>query len=469
MPGQHPTNRPGSPTRPYSSSAKSVIVNSLDDATYYAFNYSSPNGVKLLARPAANRLIEIISGEASVDPTNALDRSLITSGLAVGQCCDGPIRRIDKRRISVWLHIVNGCNFACSYCYIPHLRKAIAPAVLRQHVLDSQDYSIIAAKLTEFAEANEAEELHITFAGGEPTLDPAGIDEFAGNITRRSKMPVTFGMISNGAFDCDVVIPILMRHSISLSVSIDGMQERHDANRFQVQRRSRVGTWQRIWSNIEKVQSDGINPYLLITITDKNYRDIEALSDHAHTLGLGYRLSLVRNEVPYGSDVVCEITNTLISHYKRLGDSLSSDLPIARYAKFAEWDLSKKKFLACSTCRTYFAIDHNASVSSCQMGMSAPLGNLRKDSFADIIDRIGQQPALKILMNPQGRTGACTTCQLFHVCAGGCPQHTIKSNGDVESPSIWCATYGALVPVYVEAVAKQMHRKLHTLRKASTI
>lgn len=448
---------------PYSATHRDVEVESLDDRVFYAFNFAAPSGVHLLSTPAVDRLKELNSGKAFLDVNSTLDQRLHSSGLILAEAV--PQQSSDsKRRLSIWLHIVNGCNLSCSYCYVPHLHKSVDRRTLQQHALSYGDSRHICNRLVEFARIYHAEELRIIFAGGEPTLDIDAISAFAEDITQQCYVPVTFGMITNGVFDCRKVIPLALKHSISLSISIDGLKQNHDYYRFYMENKKRQGTWELIWTNIERLQAEGINPYLLFTVTEKNYLDIDSFSSQAHVLKLGYRLSMVRKNRAIDPTVAEKMTHALAEHYETLGQQLSTDLPISRFAKFAEWDLGRIKHLACSSGRSFFAVDQRANVSPCQMAMSRPIGNLRDEAFVDIVEHIKEQPSIAVLTDATRRTGACTACQYFHVCAGGCPQHTLQTRGNLDLPSVWCETYGALVPIYIKAIARQMFRRLITLR-----
>jgi radical SAM protein with 4Fe4S-binding SPASM domain len=174
---------------------------------------------------------------------------------------------------------------------------------------------------------------------------------------------------------------------------------------------------------------------------------------------MGYRLSLVRSPRMVPESRQLDILATLIEHYTRLGRTLSPAKPISRFARFAEWNLLKKKTLACSSCRNYFAVGHHGEVSSCQMTLDHPLGQSRTDSFSDIVARARSRGDTSALATPTERRGVCSRCTYFHVCAGGCPQHTISVYGTEAVPSAWCKVFGGLVPVYVEAIANQMERR----------
>jgi len=128
--------------------------------------------------------------------------------------------------------------------------------------------------------------------------------------------------------------------------------------------------------------AEGIRPYFLFTVTGQNYRDLEPFSSFCHTQSLGFRISLVRSKIPPRDQLLERVGSHLSDFYERLGKTMPLNLRFERDAKFAEWNLSKKKALACGTCRNYVAIDQNGLVSSCQMAMDKPHGNLLREDLS---------------------------------------------------------------------------------------
>ena len=202
-----------------------------------------------------------------------------------------------------------------------------------------------------------------------------------------------------------------------------------------------------------------IEPYFLYTVMPGDFWSIRAFANFVHDLRLGFRLSLIRTKVPCHSDIQHNITEELIGLYTHLAEHLSPELPVDKFARFAEWDLRKRKLIACGSCQNYFAIDHNGNVSSCQMRLDRKFGSLKSEPLADIVMRIRSDNEFRPLAVPTSKQGACTRCEYYHVCAGGCPQHTKMALMTTDAPSPWCMVYGGLLPHYIDAVARQSYRR----------
>ncbi|TAN51415.1 MAG: radical SAM protein [Methylococcaceae bacterium] len=442
--------------KPFSDKKKSLIINPLgDNGFHFAFNFENPTGVKLLTNSAAQRLISIINDEKPIDLNNSIDFSLNKSGLITEAILN---TKSSDKKLSVWLHAVDACNLSCFYCYIPKLKKAVAieSNTLNKFSMNSQDAIVIADNLIAYCKNNEIENLHVKFAGGEPALNINLIDYFCAHIKKQSDIFVSFGMLTNGVFDSSQVIPVLQRHKISLSISLDGYELSHDEIRFEIVGKRKHGTWAKIFENIQSALSVDIHPYFLYTITPSNNSDLFKFSDFIHELGLGYRLSLIRSKESYPSEIQYEIIGNLSKLYRNLGENLDVNLPIARYAKFSEWNIKKKKDIVCTSSRKYVAIDQNGNISSCQMNMNNKFGNLLKNELELSLGRMKTDSHLLKIASPNLRDGICNSCEYFYVCSGGCPEHTIKSFGTIDVPSPWCKVFGSLVPIYIESIARQM-------------
>ena len=277
-------------------------------------------------------------------------------------------------------------------------------------------------------------------------------------MLQKEDVVASFGMISNGSFEADHLIPVLQEFGMNISLSVDGFQDSHDKTRFQVKNGVRVGSWRKLAENVEILSSHQLRPYFLYTVTPQNYGEIENLANYAHSRRLGLRLSLIRSALNPSGTVKNEISDELCRLYSEWGAHLDPNLPIFRFSAFAEWNLHVTKHIPCSSCRKFFAVSADGEVATCQMRMNRPYGNLMSEPFADIVSRMQLARENSLLAEPKTRKGTCTSCEFFHVCASGCPQHNIQVSGDADFPSPWCQVYGRVLPEYIRAVANQLLR-----------
>jgi uncharacterized protein len=438
-------------TVPFSTRTREIVFDSLSDGYGYAFDFGNPSGVKLLPPGVFSRL----GSSSDLAQAQSADEQLQT---AVALLRHNPIRETNAR-LTVWLHVINGCNFACHYCYIPHLNRFVDRRTLEKHSLRLQTIHPLLNNLLGYCKAEHLTELHINFAGGEPTLNLPLVEEFCREASAcQSSVKLTFGMISNGSFDVDDLIPLIDRYNIRLSLSVDGYEDSHDRIRFELDGRAKRGSWKKLSENVKRLVDRGTIPYFLYTVTPSNYESIDDFANYAHSCRIGFRLSLVRTKVTVAREIQTRIANELLRFYDGLGETLDVSLPILRFAAFAEWNLYQKKYVPCSSCQKYFAIDAAGNVASCQMRMNHTYGNAVSQPFAEIVAGVRADPVNVTMSKASERTGVCVQCQFFHVCASGCPQHNLLATGLMDRPSPWCHVYGTVLPQYIRAAARQLQR-----------
>ena len=454
-----------------------------DDGSGYAINLDHPTGVQYLVKSAADRLTEILSycsnplvaskADSFLDTQSLIDRQIVLKlldplgrlkGFRSSEVPD--FRASIKDQVSVWFHISNSCNLACSYCYIPGLKKAVTVpkdgTIPSDHLLRK-----IIASLFELARDNGFRSLRIRFAGGEPSLVPELLElacKEALLLSSRTSIPVTFSILTNATLVTSQFLHILTKFKFSgISISIDGDCASHDSYRFKLEKlagkATRVGTWKGIFENIRLLGEHGIRPYVLTTVTEKNYQSLGELVDACLEHKVGFRLSPVRDDRTSRLPGIQEaILSVLESIYEGLPERLPMSRPIQNYANFAEWAPHVKKSVACGTCRSSFALNQNGEVSTCQMRLETTYGSIQTEELGQIFRRMAEHPDNWRFVASSKARGGCSVCLWRTTCAGGCPEHTKLSHDTYDAPSPWCKLYGDFLPVYFRAIAKQMKR-----------
>ena len=262
-----------------------VYTEKFSDGSGFAFDPANPRGVEYMDVAAFDSFL--------IEPRHGERRPSSNHNQAPESCGRRAIASSIKR-FSVWLHISNACNLACRYCYIPHLKKAVAPKAATGQFMSASTIEIATRALFEFCLAEGYGELHIKFAGGEPTLDVGRIEstcDLACRMSAHFKMPVSFSMLTNGVFTDKKVFSTVRRYRISISISVDGAPAAHDKLRFVIKRSpsaaathpiTKAGTWEEIEKNIVELGRIGIRPFLLCTIAKINY---STLMEFGHLCG----------------------------------------------------------------------------------------------------------------------------------------------------------------------------------------
>lgn len=455
---------------PFSPETRGVRVAPLRGNHYYAFNYDQPSGVKLLRGSIARRLLRLVAEGSGVPQITACrtreDLALAKHRLLFVKedpSLYNPGFNSNQKSFHIWLHVINGCNFRCFYCYIPHLQSHIDPALINKYSMSEETARAVIDGLLAFCRQNRIPRLHIKFAGGEPSLNLPLIESFCKTMTAAAgDTQVSYGMISNGTFSTEKIAPILTAYGLRISISIDGFETTHDRTRFLISGNRRVGSWAKVRGNIHWLLANGIRPYLLFTLTRNNASSAETFASWAHSHGLGFRISPIRlRRAPTEQelDLLLRCTSSL---YTRLGKEMPTSLDFERDARFAEWNLQKRKLAACGSCRNYVAVSEIGEIRSCQMSDQQGY-NFRTHTLDQALQGFRQVPTTALLAQPHLKTGACTECEYYRVCVGGCPQHTISVHGTSDVPSPWCRLYGTLMPIYIKAKAEHMLRQISAL------
>ncbi|MGW0652780.1 FxsB family cyclophane-forming radical SAM/SPASM peptide maturase [Streptomyces umbrinus] len=125
------------------------------------------------------------------------------------------------------------CNLACDYCYVFELRDTgwrgrprTMPAAVRDRVVH---------RISEHVRLHGLSRIRVILHGGEPLLaGPAVIDEFAASVRRiigATSACVELAVQTNGTLLTDAMLEVLLRHDISVGVSLDGDERAHDRHR----------------------------------------------------------------------------------------------------------------------------------------------------------------------------------------------------------------------------------------------
>lgn len=469
-----------------SSRTRPLLMERFADGSGFAFNLERPGGIKYLLKPTFDRLQELVRDfdNPPVVPTveQPVDVALAAHNLIlIGGVVHRPRTDVPSSTLTVWFHISNACNLSCSYCYIPHLAKAANSDVIARNLMSWDSAAAAIHGIFDLCQREGFRRLKLKFAGGEPTLNIEVIEkscELAEELSTKTGVEITFRMLTNGVFDTTRVIPVLVRHRIGVSISVDGDPKVHNQTRFTIYRTQsqreplplhpgsrfqRVGTWDTIARTIEELSRYGIKPYLLCTITESNYLRLEGMVQFALSNEIGFRLSPVRDTRTHARPSLQRaFLETLTRLYEWIGLAYPASMPIERFARFGEWDLAKPKRLVCGTCRSTLAIDQVGAVSSCQMRMDAPAGHLAIDPVHAAFDRIRMDEENRFLVTPELKTGDCVSCRWRYTCAGGCPEHTRAAKGTTNTSSPWCGLYMGLLPHYLRAAAIQIKRGVDT-------
>jgi uncharacterized protein len=384
-----------------------------------------------------------------------------------------PARR--ERVVHLWLHLTNACNLACPYCYI-HKDAAHMGDEVRARTL---------AAVAATAAAGEVDRIHVRFAGGEPMLRFAQLQEFVRDA-RAACAPhgVEFSaaVLTNGTVVPKGAPAWLREHGLQVSVSIDGVGDTQDVMRPVVGGGS---SWQRLQDGLDAYLAAGLRPYVLVTVGESNIKELPALTAWLLERKLAFRYSLVRDlewgrallDDRHGADDLqgTEVRSVRVDEgpwllsgepLRRLQSTLARcyDLIEAAVAaggqpsfrashKFCDLEPWQPIRQACAAGDTYLAVGDGGVTSPCQAALHHPgTAPLRPTS---LLAQARSQSQFGHFRRTEGND-ECRRCRHRASCAGGCPLLLHRRDGHVNGRSPYCEVFRAVLPRIVRIAALEL-------------
>ena len=157
---------------------------------------------------------------------------------------------------NIWLTTM--CNLKCSYCYEKDKYKDLS--LKKEDIYELTDYILQTAE----------DEIIVNFHGGEPLLCIELIDEIC-KILEKSNTIIYYTMTTNGTLLSEDNIKIILRHRISLSISIDGTEKIHNLSRVS---KNGQETYSKCVAGIKMASSYGIDIRARMTVTTQTYNEL---------------------------------------------------------------------------------------------------------------------------------------------------------------------------------------------------
>lgn len=155
-----------------------------------------------------------------------------------------------NRLTQLVLQVTQDCNLRCSYCFYgegnymnrTHNHKRMSFEQAKEGI----DYLLSHSKALET--------VYLSFYGGEPLLCIDLIKQCIAYInTRVEGKQIYYNLTTNGTLLTDEIIQFLMKHNISIMISLDGNKEIHDMNRKYA---SGKGSFETIMENIKYIREE---------------------------------------------------------------------------------------------------------------------------------------------------------------------------------------------------------------------
>lgn len=295
-------------------------------------------------------------------------------------------------------HVTNHCNFRCAHCFIDFSPKR--DVELAQYQKIGRDVGRL---------------FWLDIGGGEPFLRN-DLAEIVGSFRTEIVQIPSNGSLPDLMMDQLRRMKGLTNAEISISLSLDGLEETHERIR------GAQGNWDEVWSTFERLRELGEHPIKINTvITNENKNELIELMREVRRRGPDFHsIILLRGDpmdpkikLPALDELRClgpEIFS-ILETYDYGQNSLSAHI-LRNYHKLL-WNVSlrtieeQRQVIPCLAGRAHMVMMGNGDVSSCEM--LKPVGNIQTQSW----DEITESPAFK----QQVKDIKDGKCHCTHNCA----------------------------------------------------
>lgn len=350
--------------------------------------------------------------------------------------------------LTAWLHLANGCNLSCRYCYLAFNGRHMNLATARRAV-DSIYRSALAQGYSH---------VKLKYAGGEPTLNFKALlaaQQRAEDLSAQTNISLDTVILTNGVHLKDKHINDLLSHNIRVMVSLDGMGDFQNVQRpFAGQHEK--GSFQYVSRTLDRLLECGISPRISITVTNKNIEGLPSLVEYLLDRGLRFSLNFYRE--PNDSPIYRELsftTDEIITGLRSVYHLIERRLPpyslLGNLSGLA--DLRMPHSHTCGVGRNYMVINYDGNVAKCQMDIEDSVTTVEVDDPLMLVqeDTVGIQ-------NLNADEKGIRECVWRYRCTGGCPRLTFQRTGRYDAKSPMCEVYEVILPEVVRLEALRLVR-----------
>ncbi len=417
----------------------------------YAFVPGGNAGIVILDRRSLRLLANPLLSQSDSDLTR-IDL-LVQKGLLVDSSTDlvQPLPLFIEgdgiRTLGTWLHVANACNLDCPYCYIRKCNKLMSEVIAEAYI----------CKLEESASCHNIHEVVIRFAGGEPMLQKKLIFELTGKITKRMQecnIVSRFVLITNGTLLDESWIEFIKLNNVHISISLDGVEKWHNKTRFFS---DGSGTFESVWKAIQLCKASGLDPSILVTITEANVEGVPELTRLLIESDLGSRYGVYRDTstndgyTGYPS-FISKLTDALNQSYDYYAGAIKNN-GVSFKNQLADIRIDRYRHLrCCSAGRSGISINYDGKVYLCQSEMAdeqKSIGSVQNsDTFLEMLDK---QKIMPYLRNRNvSNYEQCSSCQWSLTCGGGCPMVNYNTYGTFATASPYCELFKKFIPRLID-------------------
>jgi uncharacterized protein len=413
--------------------AAGTVESRLDDDHRLLFNPLGSYGVVVVNQVA----YDIYAGVSRAHGTEAQDVLRALADLELIHPAGQSARPVmaPSQVLTAWLHVTNGCNLRCPYCYVRKSAEA----------MDGQVGRAVVESVIKSALAHGFRTVKLKYAGGEASLNHrlvVTLHEYAAELAAASGLQLQATLLSNGVRLPESLVRTCKEAGIRVMISLDGIGDRHDIQRPHANGKPSFHLVER---TIAELIAQGCAPHLSVTVTGRNADGLPDVVRFALERDLTFSINLFRDNecVPTGSDLQYE-EGEIIRSLRAAFAVIESSMP--RWSVLGSvldrGQLLQPRQRSCGVGQDYLVIDQRGGVAKCHMEIERTLGDVFSSDPLALV-RQDRTSALNLLVEEKE---GCRDCTWRYWCSGGCSVATFRATGryDVKSPN--CNIYKAVYP-----------------------
>jgi len=334
---------------------------------------------------------------------------------------------------SIELGLAEACNHRCRYCYVGDndaLDKGLMPWEVAKQAVD-----LI------FRRAGQAEQINITFFGGEPLLNKPVLRKtirYSQRLGTEQGKRVRYSLTTNGTLLDDEIIGYIKRYNFGLMVSLDGPKEVHDRMRPFADGR---GSFDRATRKIKQLMRHRRSVTVRCTVSNQcldRVKIVEFLEGFGFTRvamsrcgGKSHRLG------PY--DIGPEQNSLLQEQDDYFMDRLQNQLDRGERIRFNPWATALRNIhdkhnrrMRCGVGRGCTTVGIDGKLYPCHRYVG-----MENYVLGHVSTGIDQQKFADYLRGYFETKSKCEKCWAINICGGYCPWYVSHEDGTFNPPRDW--------------------------------
>ena len=352
--------------------------------------------------------------------------------------------------LTAWIHITDICNLRCIYCYLPHKNRNMSLQT---------GYAAIDAALRS-AHEHQYRNVTLKYAGGEPLIRfplIVQLHQYACAIASRQNITIDGVLLSNGTLLSRRMARTIQEMKIRLVISLDGLGEFHDRQRYYVKRK---GTSSEVVKAVGIALENGLTPHISITVTGQSINGLPDLLIWILERDLPFSLNFCRTSplADLSLDLSLE-SEQIISGMKKAYEVIEKYLPRRTLvgSLLDKANLAVPHERTCGVGSNYMVFDYQGNIAKCQSQRDNPVTTVHADDPLALV-RLDQHG----IQNPTvTEKEGCRSCEWKYWCTGGCPLETYQATGSYYARSPLCRIYQALFPELIRLEGLRLLKYVH--------